>query len=131
MMMEIRFGGGKKVDAVLNGFTHKTDQPPEFGGENTAPEPVDLFFASIGACTAYTALTFCQSRGLETEGMSVTARLEMDESGRRVTRIRHEIRLPVGFPEKYEKAVVRAADTCTVKRYLKDPPAIETVSLRG
>ncbi|MFH1279002.1 MAG: OsmC family protein [Candidatus Eisenbacteria bacterium] len=131
MIMDMRFGGGKKVEAELNGFVHKTDQPEDHGGENTAPEPVDYFFASIGLCTAYTVLGFCQSRGLPTEGIRVTARLEKDESGRRVARIRHEIRLPEGFPEKYEKAIVRAADMCTVKRYLNDPPAVETVTVKS
>jgi ribosomal protein S12 methylthiotransferase accessory factor len=35
-----------------------------------------------------------------------------------------EIRLPDGFPKKYEKAVVRAADLCAVKKHLVEPPEI-------
>ena len=61
----------------------------------------------------------------------MSIKIEKDDSGKKITRIRHEIRLPEGFPEKYEKALVRAADTCSVKRYLKDPPAVETVTVKG
>jgi putative redox protein len=47
MDMTITFHGGKKVHAEYNGFVHKTDQPQDAGGENTAPSPFDLFLASL------------------------------------------------------------------------------------
>ncbi len=127
MEMEITFGGGKKVGALYKGFTHATDQPPEDGGEGSAPEPLDLFFVALSTCTAYTMLSFCQSRKIETDGMEVRVKLEMGEDGKKVARVRHELRLPEDFPPKYAKAMVRAAGTCSVKRYLKDPPEVETV----
>lgn len=130
MFMEIRFGGGRKIDVELKGHVHRTDQKPEYGGEGSAPEPVDLFFASIGACTASTLLGFCRSREIPTEGLRVTARMEMDEAGERVARIVHEVRLPDALPEKYEPAILRAAESCSVKRYLKDPPVVETVRVK-
>ncbi|MBM3319252.1 MAG: OsmC family protein [Candidatus Eisenbacteria bacterium] len=126
MDIEIAFGGGKKVDVRYKGFTHRTDQPGESGGEGSAPEPVDLLFAAIAACTAYTVLGFCESRGLPADGLRVAARLVRDEETNRVVRVRHEIRVGADFPEKYRKALVRAANTCSVKRYLENPPEIET-----
>ena len=51
MDMQISFSGGKKVDATYKGFTIKTDQPKDEGGNGTAPEPFSLFLASIGTCT--------------------------------------------------------------------------------
>ena len=64
MQMDIRFPGGKKVDAVYKGFTVKTDQPRGEGGDGSAPEPFDLFLASIGTCAGIYALSFCQARGV-------------------------------------------------------------------
>jgi ribosomal protein S12 methylthiotransferase accessory factor len=127
MEMEITFGGGKKVAASYRGFVHKADQRVESGGEGTAPEPVDFFFVAIGTCTAYTMLAFCRSRGLPSEGMRVSVRLDRDESTHKVVKMRHEVHLPAGFPEKYVAPLLRAAATCTVKRYLENPPEIETV----
>ena len=37
--MTVRFPGGKRVDAEYGGFTIRTDQPPQGGGEGTAPPP--------------------------------------------------------------------------------------------
>ena len=51
MDMEIIFPEGKKVNALYRGFTIKTDQSPDNGGEGSAPTPFDLFLASIGTCT--------------------------------------------------------------------------------
>jgi hypothetical protein len=33
--------------------------------------------------------------------------------------------LPEGFPEKHRDAVARAADLCSVKKHIFDPPAFE------
>ena len=41
-----------------------------------------------------------------------------------------DIVLPESFPAKYRKAVVRAAEQCTVKRHLLNPPTV-TVRVAG
>ena len=131
MNMEITFAGGRKVDVSFKGFAHKTDQPPDHGGDGSAPEPLDLFFASIGACTASAILGFCRSREIDTDEIRVTASFTTDESGERVEKISHQVHLPETFPAKYVKAIARIAGTCSVKRYLADPPEIETVAVLG
>ena len=64
MDMEIQFPGGKKVDALYKGFTIKTDQPKNEGGEGSAPEPFSLFLTSIGTCAGIYVLNFCQNRNI-------------------------------------------------------------------
>jgi len=128
--MDFTYGGGKKVTATYKGFSFPADQPADYGGEGSAPEPVDFFFAAIGTCTAYTVHAFCQSRDLDMEGIRVVAHLEEDESGKKIVSMRHEIHIPANFPEKYAKALVRAAGTCSVKKYLAEPPVVETVTVR-
>ena len=127
--MEIRFPGGVLVEAQHEGFTIPTDQPVEDGGASTAPSPFDLFLASLGTCAGYYALRFCQERSLPTEGLSLTLSTESDEARKCLSKIRIEIRLPEGFPEKYRAAILRAANHCSVKRHLLEPPAIEMVAV--
>ena len=127
--MEIRFPGGVLVEAEHEGFTITTDQPVKDGGANTAPSPFDLFLASLGTCAGYYALRFCQERSLSTEGLSLTLSTESDEARKRLSKIRIEIRLPGGFPEKYRTAILRAANQCSVKRHLLEPPAFEIVAV--
>ena len=42
-----------------------------------------------------------------------------------------EIQLPASFPEKYEKAVVRAAELCSVKKHIETAPAFKTYATRS
>jgi len=125
MEMTITFPGGKRVEAELNGRIIPTDQPVEAGGEGAAPSPYDYFLASIGTCAGIYVLSFCQERGIATEGLSMTQRMEFetDASGkRRLAEVAMEIILPPGFPEKYRNAIVKAAELCSVKKAIMNPP---------
>ncbi len=119
--MVVKFPGGKRVDAHYQGFHIQTDQHPRFGGDGSAPEPYDLFLASLATCAGIYVLGFCERRGLPTAGLSLVQRWHRGPSGA-IERIELDIELPDGFPEKYRAAVVRAAQQCTVKKTLENPP---------
>jgi putative redox protein len=122
MDMKITFPGGKRVDAEYNGFTHKTDQPLDNHGENSAPQPFDLFLVSLGTCAGIYVLSFCQKRGIDTKDIELRQSMEWDPRSHLVGRLNIEIVLPASFPEKYRAAVVQAAQLCTVKKQLDNPP---------
>lgn len=125
MEMRITFPGGMKVNAELNGRVIPTDQSEGSGGEGSAPTPFDYFLASMGTCAGIYALSFCQQRGIATEGMSLTQRAEYAvaaDGKRRLARVAIEITLPPGFPEKYRNAIVKSAELCAVKKAIMDPP---------
>ncbi len=127
MDMEILFPGGKKVNALYKGFTIPTDQPENSGGTETAPSPFDLFIASLGTCAGFYVNQFCRDRGIPTDGLKLQIFTEKNPGKKIIDRVRIEIQLPPTFPDKYKKAVVKASETCTVKKQLQDPPEIETV----
>lgn len=125
MEIKITFPGGKKVNAEINGIVIPTDQSVEDGGEGTAPSPLSYFLASLGTCAGIYVLSFCQQRGIATEGMSLAQQMEFgtDETGKkRLSRLTLDIMLPPGFPEKYRNAIVKTAELCTVKKVIMDPP---------
>lgn len=122
MDMKIVFPGNKKVDALYNGFRISTDQPAFGGGDGTAPAPFDLFLASLGTCAGIYVLGFCQQRGLETEGIELTQRLEFDPVRRMVSKVHLEISVPSDFPEKYRDALIKSASLCAVKKHMEEPP---------
>ena len=123
--MTVRFPGGKRVDAEYGGFTIRTDQPPQGGGEGTAPPPFDLFLASIATCAGIYVKGYCDSRAIATKGLGLEMRIEREPEKSRVARLVLEIRLPEGFPDKHREAVIRAADLCAVKKHVLNPPAFE------
>jgi len=125
MEMQIHFPGNKRVNSIYKGFTLETDQPKEEGGDGSAPEPFDLFLSSMGTCAGIYVVYFCESRNISTNGISMTLRFERNEKTHLMEKIAIDIHLPPEFPEKYRKAVIRAAGMCTVKRTLAKPPEIE------
>jgi len=122
MEMEITFPGGKKVSSTYKGFTVKTDQPKDEGGDGTAPEPYDLFLSSIGTCAGVYVVYFCHERGIDMSGLKMTVGFERNEEKKLVETVRIHIHLPPGFPQKYKSTVAKVAGLCTVKRNIFDPP---------
>jgi len=128
--MEIKFEGGKKVNAVINGRVLKTDQPLNAGGEGSAPTPFELFLASIGTCAGIYVKGFCDQRGINTDNIHIQQQMEWDPVRQIMGKIHIEISVPVDFPEKYESAMVNAANLCTVKRHLKEDLDIKVFATR-
>jgi putative redox protein len=124
MEMVVSFPGGACVDAECGDVVIRTDQPVGSGGLRSAPTPFELFLASMGTCAGIYVLGFCQQRGLPTEDIRIVQHVEMDPRTHLVREVKLSIHLPADFPKKYEAALVRAADLCTVKRHLEDPPLI-------
>ena len=126
--MIVSFPGGKRVDASFEGFKVETDQSEKNGGAGAAPEPFDLFLASLATCAGIYVLGFCQKRDIPTAGIRLVQQLERDAEGKILT-ITIRIEVPPAFPEKYHDALVRVAAKCAVKKMMESPPkfAIDTV----
>jgi len=125
MEMTITFAGGKRVDASFEGHVVRTDQPPEAGGEGSAPEPFTTFLAAIGTCAGIYVLGFCQARGIPTDEIKLVQTSERDPVTKRMAKIRIDVIVPPSFPEKYRESVQRAADQCAVKKTILNPPEFE------
>jgi len=122
--VRVSFPGGRTVDAALGSRVIRTDQPTARGGAGMAPEPFELFLASLATCAGFYVLTFCQSRGISTDGVELVQHHQFDEITHRLSRVELRLTLPPTFPEKYRSAVVQAAAGCKVKKVLMAPPEV-------
>ena len=125
MDMEISFPGGKKVDAKYKGFTIKTDQPIQEGGDGSAIDPFSLFLSSIGTCAGIFVLRFCQERNIPSDDLKLILRTKKNEETKMIEKIYLEIQAPKTFPDNYKKAAIKVAGLCKVKKHLENPPIIE------
>jgi len=125
MEMIVDFPGGARVDAHFNGFTVKTDQPANGGGDGSAPTPFLTFLASLGTCAGIYVLGFCRSRGLPTEGIRIIQRMHTNSLNGALEKVELEIQVPPTFPEKYYPALIRSAEQCAVKKAIEQPPAFD------
>jgi ribosomal protein S12 methylthiotransferase accessory factor len=122
MMIDVRFPGGKQVLADFGDVSFLTDQPVKSGGQGAAPQPSQMFFAAVAACSGYYALAFCQNRSIDVAGLSLSMRCLPDERTKLIGTVEIEVTLPEGFPEKYREAIVRAVESCWVKKHFENPP---------
>jgi ribosomal protein S12 methylthiotransferase accessory factor len=129
--MDVTFPGKMRVDAQYNGFNIKTDQAVDRGGDASAPEPFAMFLASLATCTGLYVLSFCQARDIPTHGLGMRLITEPGPEGKGASKIHMDVVLPQGFPEKYEKAVLRVAEMCTVKKTIVNPPEMTMAAVRS
>ncbi|MEF3279518.1 MAG: OsmC family protein [Elusimicrobiota bacterium] len=125
--IEVKFPGNKKVNAIVNGFEIKTDQPIASGGDGTAPSPFEVFLASIATCAGIYAISFFKTRNLNTDGFGLSMEVFWDKEKHKLGKVIFNITVPSDFPEKYIPALKQTIDMCTVKRTIFDPPEFETV----
>lgn len=123
--IEVCFPGNVQVEAKIGGFTVLTDQPEKAGGDGKAPTPFALFACSIATCAGYFAVKFCQSRKIDTTGMSLRMHYDWDNDQKRYPKMSLDLTLPDNFPEKYHAAILRAMDQCAVKQHILQPPEFD------
>lgn len=128
-LVEVAFNGDKRIDARIAGHAIPTDQSERNGGGNAAPEPFQLFLASIATCAGIYAKSFCDERGLP-----APRGLELDiarENGGLLSRLDIVLRVDDDFPDKYERAIVRAMELCAVKKQLREGIESSVRMVRG
>jgi putative redox protein len=131
MEMEISFPENMKAVAKFENFEVITDQKKSAGGEESAPEPLKLFFASIGTCAGVYILSFLKERKINTEGLKVLLKAFGDKEKKMYTKVILDIKLPPDFPDKYKDAIIKTAGLCSVKKHILNPPEFEITAHIG
>ncbi len=85
---------------------------------------LDLFLASLGTCAGIYVKRFCMERKISTDAIRIVQEAEPREKGGLAV-IRMTIQVPPDFPEQYKQAVINAANLCTVKKVIQDPPEFQ------
>lgn len=69
------------VRSDIRGFTIPIDEPRELGGNDTAPNPVELLLAALGGCQEIVYRAFAAVMGIEIERIEVHAKGYLDLHG--------------------------------------------------
>ncbi len=131
MDIRVTFPEGKRVDAEFGTHVVRTDQSVAHGGNGSAPEPFDLFLASLATCAGFYVAAFCHARGISMAGIALVQSHHFDEATHRLERVELELSLPATFPDRYRAAIERAAASCKVKKVLASPPDVVVVTRVG
>jgi len=128
--INVSLDGNKCVSAQVGNHIIKTDQPVRHGGEDSAPAPFELFMASIGSCAGFFVQEYCASKGVDTEGISITLKKQKNEDGE-LTGFITCINIPDSLPKKYHSILKNVAKQYTVKKAIMSGPelVVETASV--
>jgi ribosomal protein S12 methylthiotransferase accessory factor len=126
MKIEVSLLTGQKLKASFGDHEVISDQGISVGGNAEHPEPFDYFLASMPLCAAFFMRRFCQERDISTEGLFVVQHNEnVSGDDKYKKKMTLEVTVPNGFPTKYRKALLAAANTCTVKKVIQAMPDFE------
>jgi uncharacterized OsmC-like protein len=124
---------GFSTESAVRGFTVRLDEPPELGGADTGPNPVEAVLAALGSCQAIVYRAYANALGLRVDRVEVEARGQLDVRG-----FLGDPAVPAGFervtfttrvvsPEPADRiaALSRAVEAhCPVLDILKRPIAV-------
>ncbi|MBA6265750.1 MAG: OsmC family protein [Colwellia sp.] len=122
MRIEVNMLEGQELKAIFGEHEIISDQSITAGGQANHPEPLDYFLASMPLCAAFYIRKFCQQRDISTDGIKVFQDDTPIGENKYQKKFSIRVQLPDNFPEKYKKALMASANTCTVKKVIQAMP---------
>jgi ribosomal protein S12 methylthiotransferase accessory factor len=116
-MLEAKYIDGKKVEIRVNNHLIHTDMPHESGGDNTAPNPFEMFLAAFISCQAVFAMSFIEKNAMNKKDFSFRAEPLYDDKGliKKITTI---VKIPSFFPKEKEATLINVLKTCKVGKHV-------------
>ncbi len=114
--------GGMRVRTPVRRFEVRIDEPPKYGGEDTAPMPTEVFLSSLAACFVLAVRHVALKDGFEPADLAV--RVEGTYQGLRFGRIRFEVH---SSDPRVRDTIARAVTYCYVSNTLRELPELEYV----
>ncbi len=127
----VTWDGGVRFTADVRGHKIAVDQPPQGGGMDSGPMPLELVPAALGTCVALFVQQFLATRGLDATGLEVQVGTAGAANPQRIGRFEVSVAIPGGVPDQYRDALVRVAESCTVHHTLTNRPEIAVKVLAG
>jgi putative redox protein len=125
-LLSIRHEGGLCFSVQVRGHRLLIDMPKDSKGEDRGPSPADLLTAALGACMGMHMVLYCQTAGMNSQGMEISLvyNLVEEKGRRRIQVVTGDITLPED-PGPRKAALLRASENCIIRNTLKNPPDID------
>ena len=111
-----------EIMTEYEGLTLMVGYPKSAGGEGLLPDPLHLFISSIASCLGLNAVSFCKTRDIDYNNISLEIRIEEEEETKLIEKLIIDIKLPENFPDKYKKAIINAVKECKIKKIIEKQP---------
>ena len=122
---KVLWEGGLKSMSIIRGFEVECDQPKVNFGTNTAPGPLEVFTASMGACflSSFVWAAFRAAATIEDCNVSAKASSEEQDGAKRVKAAEMELTIwaKEEFKAKLETCFKAAKKTCILTNSVSFP----------
>jgi len=129
MSIRVDFMGNRSFKAKVGTHEIVTDLPLEKGGEDKGPTPSEAFIASIGCCIGLYVAGYMRTAKLDPEGLSIELDWKLDDKKTRIGKIDISLRTPHAELGSRKKAIIAAAEKCTIHGTLHDEPDIKITAV--
>jgi uncharacterized OsmC-like protein len=121
--------GGLKTNSVTRGFEVKTDKPKSYFGTNTAPAPMEVFIASIGACLLTTFVSAAMKARAQIEECTVGTKALTGINDKKEEVLSADLELIVWAKREHKQKLERcfeiAKSTCPLTAAVKFPLTVK------
>lgn len=110
-----------------SGHLWYVDEPASKGGQDSAPNPIQLLLSALGACTTVTLQMYADHKDIQLEHVQVDLALNPNaeqEAGQ--NNIVRKITLKGDFTEDQHKRLLKVAENCPVHKLLTSNIQIQT-----
>ena len=121
---------GYRTEIKARNHVFYADESLESGGEDSAPEPVELLVGAVGACIAVTTRLYAQRKGWPLEGVEVALDYERfngkdypayDGSAAFIHEFRNQIVFHGPLSDEQRARLAEIATKCPVHRIVEYP----------
>lgn len=123
-IVHVRYVSGESYEIGVRQHRLVADQSSGAGGADEAPNPTEMFVASLAACVAYTAGRYLSRHGLSRDGLTASAEYDVAEHPARVSAVRLTLNVPGGVPDDRRDPLLAVASHCAVHNTLTHAPEV-------
>ncbi|MCL4425777.1 MAG: OsmC family protein [Firmicutes bacterium] len=125
-----RWLNGLTVETQARQFRLQQDEPPEMGGQDQGPSPVEVLLQALAGCLGVVTAMVANRGGFRIEGMRIEVEGDLDLEGFKganggrsgLTEVRVQVHLDSPEPRERLEALLRAVErACPVSDSLRQP----------
>jgi len=125
MELTIAYREKKLFEAICRGHQWRMDTPSEYGGDDKAPTPTEVFISSLGACIGMYIVSYCKNNKLDANDLTIKLDWEKKKNPSRISKMDIKISLPKVAIEEKKETLLKVAKKCLVHNTLLNPPEVD------
>ncbi len=123
--LKLKLIGPRKIEVISDKWSFVVDLKPEFGGQDSGPDPSEMVAAALASCELLTGVVWASRRhGKELHDVEAEVTWEYGEKPERVSSINVTIRNVADQLGDTAAAFKAIAKGCTISKTLKIPPQL-------